>query len=154
MILNKRVLAGLVLSITLVAPGLADEFDRRGGRDAGRHPVWHGEIHRFQERDLALWRGGHWYHGRHAGRGGWWWIVGGIWYFYPTPMYPYPDPYLPPMVSVPVQPAPAQTWYYCANPAGYYPYVAECRVGWQAVPASPPPAPATTPYPAPPPPGR
>jgi hypothetical protein len=34
------------------------------------------------------------------------------------------------------QPYPAQTWYYCSNPAGYYPYVTQCYTGWQAVPAS------------------
>ena len=30
----------------------------------------------------------------------------------------------------------SQTWYYCADPAGYYPYVTQCNTGWQAVPAS------------------
>jgi hypothetical protein len=30
----------------------------------------------------------------------------------------------------------AQTWYYCSDPAGYYPYVTQCNTGWQAVPAS------------------
>ena len=34
------------------------------------------------------------------------------------------------------QPYAAQTWYYCSDPAGYYPYVAQCTTGWQAVPAS------------------
>jgi hypothetical protein len=34
------------------------------------------------------------------------------------------------------QPYPAQTWYYCSDPAGYYPYVTQCNTGWQAVPAS------------------
>ncbi len=28
------------------------------------------------------------------------------------------------------------TWYYCSDPSGYYPYVAQCNTGWQAVPAS------------------
>jgi hypothetical protein len=27
-------------------------------------------------------------------------------------------------------------WYYCSNPAGYYPYVTRCYGTWQAVPAS------------------
>jgi hypothetical protein len=31
---------------------------------------------------------------------------------------------------------PSQTWYYCSDPAGYYPYVTQCNTGWQAVPAS------------------
>src|SRR6516162_6940369 len=30
----------------------------------------------------------------------------------------------------------SQTWYYCSDPAGYYPYVTQCNNGWQAVPAS------------------
>src|ERR1700760_4561682 len=30
----------------------------------------------------------------------------------------------------------SQTWYYCSDPAGYYPYVAQCNTGWQAGPAS------------------
>jgi hypothetical protein len=34
------------------------------------------------------------------------------------------------------QPYSSQTWYYCSNPAGYYPYVAQCNTGWQPVPAS------------------
>jgi hypothetical protein len=29
-------------------------------------------------------------------------------------------------------------WYYCSNPAGYYPYVKSCAVGWQRVPSTPP----------------
>ena len=29
-----------------------------------------------------------------------------------------------------------QTWYYCSDPAGYYPYVTQCKTGWQSVPAS------------------
>ena len=33
------------------------------------------------------------------------------------------------------QPYPVQTWYYCADPAGYYPSVTQCNTGWQAVPA-------------------
>jgi hypothetical protein len=33
------------------------------------------------------------------------------------------------------QPYSSQTWYYCWDPAGYYPYVTQCNTGWQAVPA-------------------
>ena len=31
---------------------------------------------------------------------------------------------------------PDYNWYYCSDPAGYYPYVPQCNVGWQTVPAS------------------
>ena len=34
------------------------------------------------------------------------------------------------------QPYTGQTWYYCTDPAGYYPYVTQCNTGWQGVPAS------------------
>jgi len=34
------------------------------------------------------------------------------------------------------QPYASQAWYYCADPAGYYPYVTQCNTGWQTVPAN------------------
>ena len=34
------------------------------------------------------------------------------------------------------QPYSSQTWYYCSDPAGYYPYVTQCSTGGQTVPAS------------------
>jgi hypothetical protein len=114
---------------------------------------WEGNIHRFHEHDLALWQRGHWFHGRYGSRFGWWWVVGGLWYWYPAPIYPYPDPYTPPVVvQVPTTPAvpphaQAPSWYYCAQPEGYYPYIAACPGGWQTVPATPSPA-APVPPPA------
>lgn len=106
------------------------------------------DIERFHEHDLEIWRAGHWYHGRHAGRNAWWWISGAVWYPYTQPIYPYPDPYQPPAIVIvqPVtaaaltnQPQLAQYWYYCANPSGYYPYIPECQTDWQKVPATYPP---------------
>lgn len=32
------------------------------------------------------WEGGRWRHEIHDGRDGWWWDVGGVWYYYPQPM--------------------------------------------------------------------
>jgi hypothetical protein len=110
--------------------------------DGPRH--WQGgEIHRFHEHDLGVWRGGSWHRERHDGRFGWWWVAAGAWYFYPQPIYPYPDPYTPytpPVVVVPpasVEPAvpPPQYWYYCDAARTYYPYVANCPSGWRQVPA-------------------
>lgn len=125
--------------IALPAPAQAQEHRARVQREHGRTERWHGDIRRFPEHDLARWHGGHWVHARHGGRYGWWWIVGPLWYFYPTPVYPYPDPYLPPaaIAAPPPQAAQPQYWYYCANPRGYYPYVPQCRVSWQAVPPTP-----------------
>jgi hypothetical protein len=65
----------------------------------------------------------------HDGRLAWWWVVGSEWYFYPAPIYPYPSPYVPLVVAVPR----TNAWYWCSAPAGYYPYVAQCSMPWQAV---------------------
>lgn len=135
-------LAGGATALASIAPAaMADERER----------WWHDDIHRFHEHDFDVWRRGHWFHGDHFGRFGWWWIVAGIWYFYPAPVYPYPDPYVPPTAVVPVTPT---YYYWCAVPRGYYPQVAVCRVPWQAVPAVAPavPAPPTQISPAVPPP--
>ncbi len=127
----------------------------------GRSYYWHGapsywrgrvywnlDIHRFPREGYAAWRAGHWRHGWYGDRWGWWWVVGGIWYYYVAPIYPYPSPYVPGTVIVespepppapPTQPAP-QYWYHCSAPEGYYPYVPECPGGWHRVAATPPPA--------------
>jgi hypothetical protein len=126
-----KTIARALLAACIVVPAL-------GGAALAQHDEgWHGggDMHHFRDHDFDVWRGGNWFHGGHGGRDGWWWIVGGNWYFYPAPVYPYPDPYMPPVVAMPAAPAPQPTWYYCANPQGYYPYVAQCTVPWQPVPA-------------------
>jgi hypothetical protein len=45
-------------------------------RSFGGHP-YHGRL---------AWEGGRWRHEMHNGRYGYWWDVGGVWYFYPQPM--------------------------------------------------------------------
>jgi hypothetical protein len=117
------------------------------------------EINLFSPFELDLWRAGHWVHGWYGGRFGWWWVADGYWYWYPEPVYPYPTyvgavmaepppppaPTPPPPVVVtqaPPPPAPTgappvQSWYYCDNPQGYYPYVQACGGPWQQVPAVP-----------------
>ena len=40
--------------------------------------------------------------------------------------------------NVPLGPAPPAYWYYCSNPAGYYPQIATCPGGWAQVLAQPP----------------
>jgi hypothetical protein len=90
------------------------------------------------------------------------WFVPGYYggsYYYPRSYYSpyyYPPYYYPPaVVNYPVEPpeyiergelvgpAPqaSASWYYCADPQGYYPYVKRCPGGWQAVPPQPPPSP-------------
>jgi len=131
-------LLALVLAGVVASPALAQHHDPHGGgpgfgapgRDDGpRH--WRGDISRFHDDDFDFWRGGRWFHGPHDGRDGWWWLVGDVWYFYSAPIYPYPDPYTPPMVVVePVQ-AGATVYWYCPSTASYYPYVASCPTPWQ-----------------------
>lgn len=72
-------------------------------------------------------------------------------YAYPSYAYPpYYYPYSPPVVVVPASPPtyiersqpeeqapPANDWFYCSKPEGYYPYVRQCPGGWQRVPAQP-----------------
>jgi hypothetical protein len=131
------VLAALALMPFAIRPSAADEHGH--GHDAGHGHVygWQGDIRHFHEHDIVRWRGGRWFHGPHGGRAGWWWIVGPTWYFYPAPVYPFPDPYLPPVAAGPPPAPPAsQVWYYCPDPPGYYPYVPQCRTSWQPVPAT------------------
>ena len=139
----------VLLDFTLAPCGLAEERRGRGEEDRRGHEVqrWrHGDIGRFHEGDRDRWRGGRWAHGEHLGRLGWWWIVDGVWYFYPAPVYPYPDPYVPSTVLVQGSPPPPppqaapQYWYYCASVREYYPYVSHCPEGWmQVVPQLTPP---------------
>ena len=99
-------------------------------RGQGHH--WHGNAPHFYG---PGWRGGHWAHGDHGDRLGWWWVVGPSWYYYPAPVYPYPAP---PQVLVPGPlPASAQYWYYCEPLRGYYPNVSACPTLWKAVPSTP-----------------
>ena len=71
---------------------------------------------------------------------------GGGWYCGwndPYPAYGWSPPVVverQPVVvqSLPPGPAPQSFWYYCRNPAGYYPYVTTCPGGWTPVPATPP----------------
>ncbi len=120
----KKIAAILAITTWLVTSPSAGSAQER----------WHGDIHHFHEYDMGRWHGGYWNHGFHGGRDGWWWVVGGEWYFYPQPVYPYPDPYMPPAVVMP-QPG-GQYYWYCQNPAGYYPYVPACYTQWQPMPAT------------------
>jgi hypothetical protein len=76
--------------------------------------------------------GGHHFHGGRAFFGigiglgfyDWWWWPG---YYGPYYYGDYYSPVTPYQMAVP-------SYYYCANPAGYYPTVTLCTVPWMAVP--------------------
>jgi hypothetical protein len=132
---RDRAIAVLILLLGLTASGVAWA---RGNGHHGFHSHPHGHHHgRFHDRASAG-------------------VVIGV------PLYgyrPYPDTpaygySYPPVVAAPYPPPVyiergtdqtdgtawqgAGYWYYCANPQGYYPYVAYCPAGWQLVPAYPP----------------
>lgn len=136
----------LAAAVCFVAfPALLESDAQAQPRDGGRD--FHGrDFGHFSPSERAAWVGGHWVHDWHNGRFAWWWTVGGFWYFYPEPIYPYPT-YIPPAIVVQQAPPvstglpPASSWYYCDNPQGYYPYVASWNGAWREVSATPPPAP-------------
>lgn len=156
--LKRNLIIGAMgaMAMLAISPPASADHDGwgRGGHDGFREGFReHHDIHRFDRHDFAVWRNGYWRHGRHEGRLGWWWVVGGLWYFYPAPVYPYPDPYVPPVVVNPpapvlVEPPPAQKWYFCTSANAYYPYVSSCPEGWKEVAATPNPAPAPSAPPA------
>ncbi|MCL4802116.1 MAG: hypothetical protein KJ025_21165 [Burkholderiales bacterium] len=102
----------------------------------------------------ALAHGGHYPRARvgvYIGGPLWW----GPRFYYPPAYYYYPPyPYYyqyPPVATGPASPPvyvergetaaesdSTSWWYYCANPAGYYPYVKQCPGGWQRVAPRPP----------------
>jgi hypothetical protein len=127
-----------------------------GLRPAEAHDHWHHGGYGYGGPRVSLsfdvWRGGYWHRGWYGPRYGWWWVVPSAgYYYYNAPIYPYPDYYRPSTAIIehdsdamyaPPQGVPQQQyWYYCRDPDGYYPYVAECRGEWRQVPVTPPTAP-------------
>ena len=107
-----------------------------------RQPVGHrqGNFHgrhfaHFTPELHNAWQHGHWDHGDHNGSTGWWWVTHGLWYYYPKPIYPYPD-YISDNLYPPPPAIGRQYWYFCSSPLGYYPYVLSCSVPWQNVAGS------------------
>lgn len=148
----SSVLTVAILSIVFALPAWAERHEGGGDGRHGMHQGFRGwggahDIRHFEDHHRTVWVSGRWHHGFHEGRIGWWWIAAGTWYFYPSPIYPYPDPYLPPVVVVQpapdaapattIVPPPAQNWYYCEASKSYYPYVSSCPAGWKTVPATP-----------------
>ena len=82
-----------------------------------RYEFHHHDWHHFDPYERERWRAGRWINTCFDGLCGWWWLAGGVWHYYPQPIYPYPlivseQVYVEPMVVVPsapvmVVPAPA-----------------------------------------------
>jgi len=160
--LKKTVLSALLLGAALVTAGPSQAVVvrehpngrvvvRPGYRPHARFAFRHDFRH-FTPVEHRWWVGGRWRHMWWHGRYGWWWGVGGSWYWYPAPVYPYPVEVSPTYYyddyddygdyddegGAPSDQGGYGTWYHCSNPEGYYPYVKECRGGWEQVPAQPP----------------
>ena len=139
----KRVLISLMSIMVLVCSGVTNV--EAGGRGHGGHGHGHGHGGHHGH------HGGHWGHG-HANFGFYFgdpFFWGGPRYYRPYAPYYYDPPTTviverQPPVYVQRQPAQAaaQVWYYCPNPAGYYPQVPNCSQQWVTVdPSSVPPGP-------------
>ncbi|HXA46504.1 MAG TPA: YXWGXW repeat-containing protein [Burkholderiaceae bacterium] len=103
---------------------------------------WNGNAH--------VWYGGHWEGERPGYRyvPAAWVLVDGEWVFNAAYWQPYAPAVIVQPAPVVVQQAPPQYiqqspsappgldprfWYYCQDPAGYYPYVQNCSIAWQPV---------------------
>lgn len=148
--------AGLLMAAVHSIPSQAQEH-RHGGRIEGREEHGRprgerelprereapreriephrefGELREFRGPDRDEWRRGHWIEEEHEGRRGWWWVVGGIWFPFAAPVYPY-APY--PLDTYPPN-APVTYWYYCPSADAYYPDVPQCPEGWTVQVAEP-----------------
>lgn len=116
--------AALAASAALLSfPAAAHDWHGGGWHGGGWHGGWHGGVH------VGIGLYDPWWPG----------YYGGYW----GPAYPYyADPPVTviqqaPVVQAPVVQAPPATYYYCDNPAGYYPYVQQCSMPWRQVPAQP-----------------
>jgi hypothetical protein len=101
-----------------------------GAANAGSHGGGGGGFHGGGFRGDGFHDGGF---GRFRGGFG---VLGWPYYAYPYYAYPHGSDYYPDYDYSWGQYGNSYTWYYCSDPAGYYPYVAQCNTGWQAVPAS------------------
>jgi hypothetical protein len=97
--------------------------------------------------DEGGWGGGDWGGGDWGGGWGDDWAPGFNAWVYAPPMVVQAPPQRIQVQNLPLGPAPPSYWYYCSNPAGYYPQIATCPAGWAQVLAqpAPPPAPAVPP---------
>jgi hypothetical protein len=135
----RAALRAVVLGLTLLGAATPPSVQAQP-RDEyrGPPPRWHhGDMRDFRRYDLEVWRHGYWIHDHYRGRSGWWWVVGGQYYWYPNRIDPFPDPFIPPggiTSGVPVPPG--ELWYYCDAVRTYYPYAATCPGPWRAVPAT------------------
>ena len=124
--MGNRVKRLVIMMVGLLPLGAqADErFREHERRDMFEHSEFPRHHHGFERQEFGVWYGN------------------GLRYYYPPLAYPYPmmQTY-PPVVTYPAPsgfsppPPQPQTWFYCDNPGGYYPYVQVCAQPFRAVQA-------------------
>jgi hypothetical protein len=117
-----------VLFLALLFAGLAESPGQTWAMPMPRFPVRH--FHHFHHFHHDRFPVHHFHHDRFFfGFGVGALVTAPFWY----PGHAYPV-YAAPAYPAPVYPAPPPTyWYYCQNPPGYYPHVAQCPGGWLTV---------------------
>ena len=117
----KKLVFGLLAAVVLLAGSAVPSW--AGGWHYGRHGGWRGPVVFVGPRFVV----------------GTPWVVGP--YYYPRPyVYAAPVVVAPPVPVVaapPVYTQSQQYWYYCQNPAGYYPSVPQCPTQWMQVSPQP-----------------
>ncbi|MDR3607884.1 MAG: hypothetical protein P4M08_10955 [Oligoflexia bacterium] len=124
-------------------------------------PVFVQAGERDRQWHRSHWNEGHWIHDRHNGQLGWWWVIGGTWYYFahpvsqpstiivqPQPVAPAPQVIIqqapaaaPPVVVAPAPAPVTPTMYFCKATGTYYPETMSCPIAWTPVTAGAPPAP-------------
>jgi hypothetical protein len=132
-----KIMITALLAVSLVAWASASEAWSGHGRLSHGHRL-HRNGHHFKSQHFhghyrSVWRGpGLYWRGS---------VVLGPWYpHYYGPWHPYyyyaPPPLIgqgQPRIYVQPEQQPADYWYYCQDPQGYYPYVKKCPDGWMKV---------------------
>lgn len=149
----RRIALVLVSALALGTASMAAPNGGHGGGHASAAGGFHGGAsHGNWHGGGGAWHGGYHRYGAYYGGFGWglgWGLGWGWWgwpafyspYYYDNPFYYGVTTYqyeTPAPVTVQTAPQPgAPSYYYCTNPAGYYPAVGTCQVPWQAVPVAP-----------------
>lgn len=120
--LLQHALALLLALPCLSSAGLADERLRLAEHRDGKHALIHVEF----RHGSGLWM--EYGHRKHRHRRHREQRIGEL----PGVVMPW-FAYAPRLV--PPAPAMGRVWYFCAYPLGYFPYVENCMVAWQVVPA-------------------
>ena len=153
--MQPKTLAFMAIGVFALCASAAMAQGRAGGYEiggaTGRAVAYHGGGYGYRYSGMGGYRGSYGYRGWYGpsvgvyvgvpSYGPW-----GLWGYpyYPNAAYdpsaatPYPadapaatGSFTPPYVEQ--APAPPSSWYYCADPAGYYPYIQQCNSAWMPV---------------------